>query len=212
MDYEKTLKEIEEFILYKAGYLLDEATEHRFIEFLEKQKEQKPNIELIQRSWYMEGYHDGKFCKEPKWIIKTGDGGPKYEENPKYGQMLEAEQKPAEKQKKQNAEPFSCGHENGLSEKQEQPSLLSNLDEAAEDYAYNNWEDNDYHTGASEGLPFDAIGHTEKCFKAGAYFAVQQVLSLIESRIEEILGDAQPAPVLRIELRELIDKIKEESK
>lgn len=49
-----------------------------------------------------------------------------------------------------------------------QLSLPSNLDEAAEEYAYNNWEDNDYHTGASEGLPFDAIGHTEKCFKAGA--------------------------------------------
>lgn len=48
------------------------------------------------------------------------------------------------------------------------PSLPSDLDEAAEEYAYNNWEDNDYHTGASEGLPFDAIGHTEKCFKAGA--------------------------------------------
>lgn len=35
-------------------------------------------------------------------------------------------------------------------------------------------------------------------------------ISLIESRIGEILGDAQPAPVLRAELRELITKIKEE--
>lgn len=59
-------------------------------------KEQKSNIELIQCSWYMEGYYDRKFGKEPKWIIKTGEGGPKYEENPKYGQMLEAEQKPLE--------------------------------------------------------------------------------------------------------------------
>lgn len=55
-----------------------------------------------------------------------------------------------------------------------QPSLPSNLDEAAEEYAYNNWEDNDYHTGASEGLPFDAIGHTEKCFKAGAEWMAGQ--------------------------------------
>lgn len=54
------------------------------------------------------------------------------------------------------------------------PSLPSNLDEAAEEYAYNNWEDNDYHTGASEGLPFDAIGHTEKCFKAGAEWMAGQ--------------------------------------
>ena len=55
-----------------------------------------------------------------------------------------------------------------------QHSLPSNLDEAAEEYAYNNWEDNDYHTGASEGLPFDAIGHTEKCFKAGAEWMAGQ--------------------------------------
>lgn len=53
--------------------------------------EQKPNIELIQRSWYMEGYHDREFGMEPRWIIKTGEGGPKHELNPKYGQ-----QKPAE--------------------------------------------------------------------------------------------------------------------
>ena len=48
------------------------------------QKEQKPNVELIQKSWYMEGYHDGKYNNEPKWLIQTGKGGPKYEENPKY--------------------------------------------------------------------------------------------------------------------------------
>lgn len=34
-------------------------------------------------------------------------------------------------------------------------------------------------------------------------------ISLIESRIDEILGDAQPAPVLRMELQGIIDKIKE---
>ena len=57
-----------------------------------KQKEQKPNIELIQRSWYMEGYRDREFGQEPKWIIKTGEGGPKHELNPKYGQPLTEQQ------------------------------------------------------------------------------------------------------------------------
>ena len=71
------------------------------LSWLEKQKvehpkEQNQNIELIQKSWYMEGYHDCKFNKEPKWIIKTGEGGPRYEENPKYGQIIEEEQKSAE--------------------------------------------------------------------------------------------------------------------
>lgn len=59
------------------------------------QKEQKLNIELIQRSWYMEGYHDREFGKEPKWIVKTEEGGPKHELNPRYGQPLADEQKPA---------------------------------------------------------------------------------------------------------------------
>lgn len=140
---EKTLKEIEDFILYKAGYLLDEETEHRFIKFLEKQKEQK--------------------------------------------------------------EPFSCGHENGDSEKQEQPSLPSNLDEAAFEYENTLWEDGHNECGYCPQDIYDT-------FKAGAGFAVQRIISLIKSRIAEILGDAQPAPVLRMELQELINKIKEESK
>jgi len=66
----------------------------------------------------------------------------------------------------------ACASAYGMLKKQ--PSIPSNLDEAAEEYAYNNWEDNDYHTGASEGLPFDAIGHTEKCFKAGAEWMAGQ--------------------------------------
>lgn len=38
--------------------------------------------------------------------------------------------------------------------------------------------------------------------------AEKDVMLLIESRILEILGDAQPNPVLRIELQGIIDKIK----
>lgn len=52
------------------------------------------------------------------------------------------------------------------------------LDEAAEKYAYNNWASDDYHEGAAEGLPFDAIGHTEKCFKAGAKWMAEQGVSV----------------------------------
>ena len=61
------------------------------LSYLEKQKEQKPNVELIQKSWYLEGYHDGKYNNEPKWLIQTGKGGPMYEENPKYGTQQPAE-------------------------------------------------------------------------------------------------------------------------
>ena len=53
------------------------------------QKDQRSNIELIKRAWYMEGYMDREYNREPKWIVKTGEDGPRYEENPRYGQSLE---------------------------------------------------------------------------------------------------------------------------
>lgn len=37
--------------------------------------------------------------------------------------------------------------------------------------------------------------------------AQQDIITLIKSRIDEILGDAQPNPILRMELQELIKKI-----
>lgn len=36
------------------------------------------------------------------------------------------------------------------------------------------------------------------------------IIALIESRISEILGDAQPKPALRAELQEIIKRIKED--
>ena len=73
---------------------------------------------------------------------------------------------------------FLCGFGRGIAvNKQELPEVeCEDLEEAAEEYAYTNWEDNDYHEGASEGLPFDAIGHTEKCFKAGAEWQKEQMV------------------------------------
>ena len=40
--------------------------------------------------------------------------------------------------------------------------------------------------------------------------AEKDIISLIESRLSELLGDAQPIPTLRAELWDLIKKIKEE--
>lgn len=42
--------------------------------------------------------------------------------------------------------------------------------------------------------------------------AEKDIIAIIESRIAEILGDAQPKPTIRIELKELITRIKEEKK
>ena len=40
--------------------------------------------------------------------------------------------------------------------------------------------------------------------------AEKDIITLIESRISEIIGDAQPKPALRVELQDLIKRIKEE--
>lgn len=40
--------------------------------------------------------------------------------------------------------------------------------------------------------------------------AEKDILSIIESRLLELLGDAQPTPTLRYELLDLVKKIKEE--
>ena len=41
--------------------------------------------------------------------------------------------------------------------------------------------------------------------------AEKDIISIIESRLSELLGDAQPTPILRYELQDLIKKIKEEN-
>lgn len=44
----------------------------------------------------------------------------------------------------------------------------------------------------------------------GYELAEKDILTIIESRLSEIIGDAQPKPALRAELEELINRIKNE--
>lgn len=46
-----------------------------------------------------------------------------------------------------------------------------------------------------------------KGFIKGYEQSQQDIIAVIQSRIGEILGDAQPNPILRMELQELIKKI-----
>ena len=46
-----------------------------------------------------------------------------------------------------------------------------------------------------------------KVFIQGYEAAEKDIIAIIESRIAEILGDAQPNPIIRIELKELITRI-----
>ena len=47
-------------------------------------------------------------------------------------------------------------------------------------------------------------------YQKGYEQAERNILSLIESRLSELLGDAQPTPILRYELLDLVKKIKED--
>lgn len=44
-------------------------------------------------------------------------------------------------------------------------------------------------------------------FQHGYEQSQQDIIAIIQSRIDKILGDAQPNPILRMELQELIKKI-----
>ena len=71
-------------------------------------------------------------------------------------------------------------------------------------------EDGKVYSTAFGTFEFDRNAAEREGFQQGYEQAEENIISLIESRIGEILGDAQPAPVLRAELQELIKRIKEE--
>lgn len=58
--------------------------------------------------------------------------------------------------------------------------MAKTIKELAEEYAYTNWESDDYHEGAAEGLPFDAIGYTKKTYLAGANAMLEEVEKAID--------------------------------
>lgn len=56
----------------------------------------------------------------------------------------------------------------------------------------------------------DSVLPVRKAYIRAYEQAEKDIIDLIESRIGKILGDAQPTPILRYELQDLIKKIKEE--
>lgn len=90
---------------------------------------------------------------------------------------------------------------------QEQPEVeCEDLEEAVEKHineALYKWSYDD--EDGIEQYVYDA-------FLAGAEWQKKNIISLIESRLLEIIGDAQPKPALRAEVQELIEKIKKDEK
>lgn len=67
-----------------------------------------------------------------------------------------------------------------------------------------------------EQAVYDAFGQVKDftlAMRIARYFyekAEKDTIAIIESRLSELLGDAQPTPILRHELQDLIKKIKED--
>ena len=59
-----------------------------------------------------------------------------------------------------------------------------------------------------EDPPFDLNAFARSFYEEGYEHAEEDIILIIQSRIDEILGDAQPKPALRAELQELITRIK----
>ena len=55
--------------------------------------------------------------------------------------------------------------------------------------------------------PVDLNTGARKRFIEGYEKATQDIIALVQSRLSEIIGDAQPKPILRAELEELIKRI-----
>lgn len=57
--------------------------------------------------------------------------------------------------------------------------------------------------------PYFGGRSAQRLFQEGYEQAEKDTISLIESRLSELLGDAQPTPILRYELLDLVKKIKD---
>ena len=79
---------------------------------------------------------------------------------------------------------------------------MKSIKEKAEEYGYTNWQSDEYHDGASEGLEFDPIGHTQKTFEAGANYVLGEIEQLIYKK--HVKGNL---PLF--DLTHLVDKLKE---
>ena len=82
---------------------------------------------------------------------------------------------------------------------------MKSIKEKAEEYGYVNWQSDEYHDGASEGLEFDPIGHTQKTFEAGANYVLEEIENVI--KYDRILG--HPFPSLEIRYNQIISLIEQ---
>ena len=82
---------------------------------------------------------------------------------------------------------------------------MKSIKEKAEEYGYANCQSDEYHDGASEGLEFYPIGHTQKTFEACANYVLEEIENVIKS--DRILG--HPFPSLEMRYNQIISVIEQ---
>ena len=80
---------------------------------------------------------------------------------------------------------------------------MKSIKEKSEEYGYTNWQSEEYHDGASEGLEFDPIGHTQKTFEAGAYYVLDEIEKVFAENTNPISPDSHVLYCIRDRINQL---------
>ena len=163
-------------------------------------------IELIKRAWYCEGYDDRKNGVEPQFYVEDLQ----FKENANYQEakdkIMEQDYILSEIRQEYDAtygKPIPYD---------EFKRICFKFYELSRDVFF--WKGEQYaiEQRKQELLNSETATFTRQDFDRAMDAAKarerQDIVNLIESRLAELIGDAQPTPILRAELNELLNKIK----
>lgn len=85
---------------------------------------------------------------------------------------------------------------------------MKSIKEKAEEYGYANWQSDEYHDGASEGLDFDPIGHTQKTFEAGANYVIDAINDVLSHPRRFANDDISISEAMVVEITKIAEQLK----
>lgn len=85
---------------------------------------------------------------------------------------------------------------------------MKSIKEKAEEYGYTNWQSDEYHDGASEDLEFDAIGHTQKTFEAGANYVLEEIKNILSHPLKYVHSNKSVEERMIADIANIIKQLK----
>ena len=169
---------------------------------------EKEKTDLLIKSWYCEGYDDCKNGVEPQFYVEDLQ----FKENPNYQEakdkIMEQDYILSEIRQEYDAtygKPIPYD---------EFKRICFKFYELSRDVFF--WKGQQYavEQPKQELLNSETATFTRQDFdremEAAKARERKDIVNLIESRLAELIGDAQPTPILRVELNDLLNKIKNE--